>query len=244
MEDKQVWALVTGASGEIGQAIARKLADESIPLYLHYNTQIDKINLLLSYCESKNVPAIALQADLSQPDAVTTMFTQMPVKPLYIINNASIDHVGLLSEVSPELFDELVRVNMGSCFFVSQHGLPAMLQARFGRIVTISSIWGETGAACEVLYSMTKGAILSFTKALAKEVALNHITVNAVSPGAVSGGMMDRFTLEDREAVCEEIPMGRLGRPEEVAVAVSFLLQKEAEYITGQTISVNGGWHT
>ncbi|ERM19566.1 elongation factor P 5-aminopentanone reductase [Brevibacillus laterosporus] len=244
MEDKQAWALVTGASGEIGQAIARKLADESIPLYLHYNTQKDKINVLLAYCESKNVPAIALQADLSQSDAVAAMFSQMPVKPLYIVNNASIDHIGLLSDVTPELFDQLVRVNIGSCFFVSQQGLPAMLQARFGRIVTISSIWGEIGASCEVLYSMTKGAILSFTKALAKEVARNHITVNAVSPGAILGGMMDRFTLEEREAVSEEIPMGRLGRPEEIAAAVSFLFQKEAGYITGQTISVNGGWHT
>ena len=244
MEDKQAWALVTGAAGEIGQAIARKLADESIPLYLHYNTQKDKINTLLAYCESKNVPAIALQADLSQPDAVAAMFSQMPVKPLYIVNNASIDHVGLLSDVTPELFDQLVRVNIGSCFFVSQQGLPAMLQARFGRIVTISSIWGEIGASCEVLYSMTKGAILSFTKAFAKEVARNHITVNAVSPGAILGGMMDRFTLEEREAVSEEIPMGRLGRPEEIAAAVSFLFQKEAGYITGQTISVNGGWHT
>ncbi|QDX94917.1 SDR family oxidoreductase [Brevibacillus laterosporus] len=243
MEDKQAWALVTGASGEIGQAIAKKLADESIPLYLHYNKQVEKINVLLSYCQKKDVPAIALQADLSQPEAVTSMFTQMPIKPLYIINNASIDHVGLVNDVTPALFDELVRVNMGSCFFVSQQGLPAMLQARFGRIVTISSIWGETGAACEVLYSMTKGAILSFTKALAKEVALNHITVNAVSPGAVSGGMMDRFTSEEKEDLCEEIPMGRLGQPEEVAAAVSFLLQKEAGYITGQTVSVNGGWH-
>ncbi|WP_232697116.1 elongation factor P 5-aminopentanone reductase [Brevibacillus daliensis] len=244
MGDERHWALVTGASGEIGRAIAKKLAEAGYHLYVHYHTNVHAIEELISFCRELGVEAVPLQADLGDPKQIRSMFTHMPIKPLSIINNASIDHFGLVTEVEPDLFDQMVRINMGSCFFVSQAAIPAMLQNRFGRIVTVSSIWGETGASCEVLYSMTKGAVLSFTKALAKELAPNHITVNVVSPGAVAGGMMSRFNEDEIQELCDEIPAGRLAEPSEIAEAVLFLLSDKAGYINGHTLSINGGWHT
>ncbi|WP_139488912.1 elongation factor P 5-aminopentanone reductase [Brevibacillus dissolubilis] len=238
------WALITGASGEIGQAIGFALAQRGIPLYLHYNSAGDKLEPLLAYCRESGLPAFALQADLSDVQAIYQLFEAMPVKPLLVVNNASVDHFGLITDVSPQLFDHLVNVNVRSAFFISQAASQAMIREGFGRIVNISSIWGQTGSSCEVLYSLTKGAILSFTKALAKELGPSHITVNAVAPGAVAGGMMNKFSPEDIQSISEEIPLGRLGKPEEVASAVAYLLSPEAGYITGQVISLNGGWYT
>ncbi len=238
------WAFVTGASGEIGQAISVALAAQGIPLYLHYHQAGVRLEPVLAFCRERGVPAYPLQADLRDPDQIRRLFEQMPVKPLLLVNNASIDHYGLLTDVTPEQFDELVAVNVRSAFFVTQAALPAMLRERYGRIVNLSSIWGMTGGACEVLYSLTKGAILAFTKALAKEVAANGITVNAIAPGAIQGGMMQRFSAEEAQAIAEAIPAGRLGTPQEVAALVVHLLSREAGYTTGQVISPNGGWYT
>ncbi|WP_126426531.1 elongation factor P 5-aminopentanone reductase [Brevibacillus marinus] len=237
------WALITGASGEIGGAIAMRLAAAGIPLYLHYFRSREKIAPLLAFCREQGVPAYGLQADLRDPAEIARLFTQMPVKPLLVVNNAAIDHVGTIDQVTAEQFDELVAVNVRSAFFVCQQALPAMIRERFGRIVNLSSIWGLTGGSCEVLYSLTKGAVISFTKALAKEVAPSGVTVNAVAPGAVEGGMLKRFSQEEQELITEEIPAGRLGRPEEIASLVAYLLSEEAGYITGQVVSANGGWY-
>lgn len=244
MYQQTPWALVTGASGELGQEISLALARQNIPLYLHYHQGEQRLQPVLAECARLGVPAYPIQADLGDPKQIITLFAQLPIKPLLLVNNAGIDHFGLVSEVSPELFDQLIAVNVRSLFFVTQQALPAMLHARFGRIVNVSSIWGQTGSACEVLYSLTKGAILSYTKALAKEVALNGITANAVAPGAIEGGMMRRFSDEEREMICEQIPAGRLGQATEVASLVNYLLSAEAGYITGQVVSANGGWYT
>jgi 3-oxoacyl-[acyl-carrier protein] reductase len=244
MTNSMPWALVTGASGEIGQAISLALAELGVPLYLHYHQAGQKLEAILQFCRERELPAYPLQADLRDVNQIEALFKQLPVQPLLLVNNAAADHVGLFTDVTPPLFDELIALNVRSAFFVTQFALPAMLRARFGRIVTLSSIWGLTGGSCEVLYSLTKGALISFTKALAKEVAANGITVNAVAPGAIAGGMMDRFTPEERQAVAAEIPAGRLGYPSEVASLVRYLLSAEAGYITGQVISPNGGWYT
>jgi len=237
------WAFISGASGEIGLAIARVLAESGVPLYLHYHQAGHRLEPLLAICQERGVPAIPVQADLREVPQIFALFAQLPVKPLLLVNNASIDHYGLFSETTPEQFEQLININVRSAFFLTQAAVPAMLQQRFGRIVNISSVWGMTGAACEVLYSLSKGAINSFTKALAKELAPNNITVNAVAPGAIEGGMMTRFSPEEIAALCEEIPAGRLGQAAEVASLVKYLLSSEAGYITGQIISPNGGWH-
>jgi len=238
------WALITGASGDIGQAISAALAKRGIPLYLHYHQNGQKLEPILHYCQQHHVPAYPVQADLRDPAQIGQMFQALPVKPLLLVNNASIDHVGLISDVSPAVFDELVSVNIRSTFFVTQNAIPAMVRERFGRIVNISSIWGMTGSSCEALYSLTKGAVLSFTKACAKELAPSGITVNAVAPGAIAGGMMQRFTPADIYEIEQEIPLGRLGTADEVASLVAYLLSAESGYITGQVISPNGGWYT
>ncbi|UFJ60764.1 elongation factor P 5-aminopentanone reductase [Brevibacillus sedimenti] len=243
MNQQTPWALVTGASGEIGRAISLALAASGVPLYLHYHQSYDKLEPVLSECRALGVPAYALQADLRVVKQITAMFQAMPVAPLLLVNNASADHVGLFTDVSPETFDELVALNVRSAYFVTQAALGAMLLERYGRIVNISSVWGLTGGSCEVLYSLTKGAVNAFTKALAKELAPNGITVNAVAPGAIQGGMMERFSPEEREMIAAEIPAGRLGTPAEVAAVVRFLLTAEASYLTGQIISPNGGWY-
>ncbi|UFJ42204.1 SDR family oxidoreductase [Brevibacillus humidisoli] len=244
MTREKRWALITGASGEIGRAIGMRLASQGIPLYLHYFRSQDRLDPLLTYCQEREVPAYALQADLRDPEQVSRLFSQMPVKPLLLVNNASIDHVGTIDQVTTDQFDDLVAVNIRSAFFVCQSALPQMIREQYGRIINLSSIWGLTGGACEVLYSLTKGAIVSFSKALAKEVAPSGVTVNAVAPGAIEGGMMARFSREEQLAIAEEIPAGRLGRPEEVASIVAYLLSEEAGYITGQVVSANGGWYT
>ncbi|MGD8191096.1 elongation factor P 5-aminopentanone reductase [Brevibacillus ginsengisoli] len=238
------WALITGASGEIGQAIAIQLAAQGVPLYLHYFQSPYKLEPIISFCQERGVPYALVQADLRNPIAISDMYNQLLIKPLLLVNNASIDHLGVIQDVSPSLFDELVSTNVRSAFFMTQAALTAMIQEQYGRIVNVSSIWGLTGGSCEVLYSLTKGAINSFTKALAKEVARSGITVNAVAPGAIDGGMMERFSLEEKQEIAEDIPMGRLGQPAEIASLVSFLLSREASYITGQVISPNGGWYT
>jgi 3-oxoacyl-[acyl-carrier protein] reductase len=243
MNPQTPWALVTGASGEIGRAISLALAASGVPLYLHYHQSYDKLEPVLNECRARGVPAYALQADLRDVGQITAMFRAMPVAPLLLVNNASADHVGLFTDVSPEMFDELVALNVRSVYFVTQAALSAMLRERYGRIVNISSVWGLTGGSCEVLYSLTKGAVNAFTKALAKELAPNGITVNAVAPGAIQGGMMERFSPEELEMIAADIPAGRLGTPAEVAAVVRFLLTAEASYLTGQIISPNGGWY-
>lgn len=244
MNPQTPWALVTGASGQLGQAIAASLAQAGVPLYLHYYQSEQKLDGLLQLCQQLGVPTVKLQADLRDPMQIRAMFEQMPVPPLLIVNNASADHIGLFSDVTVAQFDELVAANVRSAFLVSQAGLSAMLRERYGRIVNISSIWGMTGGSCEVLYSLTKGAVNTFTKALAKELAPNGITVNAVAPGAIQGGMMERFSPDEVEMIAGEIPANRLGFPSEVAAVVRFLLSREASYVTGQIISPNGGWYT
>ena len=238
------WALITGASGEIGQAIAIQLAAQGVPLYLHYFQSPYKLEPIISVCQECGVPYALVQADLRDPLTISSMYEQLLIKPLLLVNNASVDHLGMLQDVSPQIFDELVSTNVRSAFFVTQTALSAMIQEQYGRIVNVSSIWGLTGGSCEVLYSLTKGAINSFTKALAKEVARSGITVNAVAPGAVDGGMMERFSPEEKLEIAEEIPVGRLGQPAEIASLVTYLLSREAGYLTGQVISPNGGWYT
>lgn len=238
------WVLITGASGTIGGAIAKRLAAEGMPLYLHSFRSPERIAPLLTYCDEQGVPAYGVQADLRDPHAVARLFAELPVKPLLLVNCASVDHFGTIDQVTAEQFDELIAVNVRSAFFVCQQALPAMIRERFGRIVNLSSIWGLTGASCEVLYSLTKGALIAFSKALAKEVAPSGITVNAVAPGAVAGGMMERFSPAEQQLITEEIPAGRLGRPDEIASLVAYLLSEEAGYMTGQVVSPNGGWYT
>ena len=244
-ENVEKWALITGASGGIGSSIAKRLAEKGFCLYLHYNKGEREIQELIKECEKSEIYAIPIQANLAVVEEIQTLTQQMGRKPDVLVNNAGITHYGLFTDTPLQDLETLYQVNVRAPFILAQMLTPHMINREYGRIINISSIWGMTGASCEVLYSTTKGALLSFTKALAKELAPSGITVNAVVPGAIEGRLLNQqFSKEELQMIAEEIPMGRLGKPMEIASLVSYLVDPESGYITGQVISPNGGWYT
>ncbi|WP_307894425.1 elongation factor P 5-aminopentanone reductase [Bacillus swezeyi] len=238
-------ALVTGASGGIGQSISEKLAQSGFDLLLHYNAnKKEAVSLGGRLADTYGIQTEIIHSDLSGPDGVETVSASIGGRALdAIVLNSGQSFHGLITDMPDTAVQEMVQLHVSSPFLLTRNLLPAMLRKKSGAIVAISSIWGETGASCEVLYSMTKGAQNLFVKALAKELAPSGIRVNAVSPGAVKTKMMGAFSKEEEEMITEDIPMGRLAKAEEVADAVEFLLSEKASYITGQILSVNGGWH-
>ncbi|MCL6426365.1 elongation factor P 5-aminopentanone reductase [Bacillus subtilis] len=237
-------ALITGASGGIGKSISETLAARGYNLLLHYNTnQNAAAELAEKLSEMFGVNAEILQADLSAQDGADKL-TSSIVQPIdAIVLNSGRSHFGLITDVDNATVQEMVQLHVASPYMLTRNLLPGMIRNKSGAIVAVSSIWGETGASCEVLYSMAKGAQHSFVKGLAKELAPSGIRVNAVAPGAVDTNMMNQFTAAEKEEIADEIPIGRLARPQEIADATAFLLSEKASYITGQILSVNGGWH-
>ncbi|MBY4603968.1 MULTISPECIES: elongation factor P 5-aminopentanone reductase [Bacillus] len=237
-------ALITGASGGIGKSISETLAGEGYNLLLHYHTnQKAAAELAEKLRETFGIHAEILQADLSTPEGADKL-TSSIVQPIdAIVLNSGRSHFGLITDVDNTTVQEMVQLHVASPYMLTRNLLPGMIRNKSGVIVAVSSIWGETGASCEVLYSMAKGAQHSFVKGLAKELAPSGIRVNAVAPGAVDTNMMNQFTPSEKEEIADEIPIGRLARPQEIADATAFLLSEKASYITGQILSVNGGWH-
>lgn len=237
------YVLVTGASGGIGQAVALKLASLGFNLYLHFNRNETSIKDLLNQLEPFGGDYTPIQANLEEPDGYKKICSQIFSLDA-IVHCSGNTHYGLLVDVKQEDIESLMRVHVMNPLMITKELLPKLIQKRSGNVILISSIWGQTGAACEVVYSTAKGAQISFVKALSKEVALNGVRVNAIAPGAVETPMMSQFSEEDKQLIEYEIPMGRLGVPEEIANGVKFLLSDESSYITGQVLSINGGWYT
>ncbi|MCJ2145683.1 SDR family oxidoreductase [Bacillus sp. B19-2] len=238
-------ALITGASGGIGQSISEKLAQNGYDLLLHYHTNEQAAAALAErLAHTYGIHAEIIHGDLSDPGGAKAVSASIGGRALDgIVLNSGQSFRGLVTDMTDEAVQDMVQLHVSSPFLLTRNLLPAMIRKKSGAIVAVSSIWGETGASCEVLYSMTKGAQNVFVKALAKELAPSGIRVNAVSPGAVKTKMMGSFSKEEEEMIADEIPMGRLAEAEEVADAVLFLLSAKASYITGQILSVNGGWH-
>ncbi|WP_078413157.1 elongation factor P 5-aminopentanone reductase [Priestia abyssalis] len=236
------YALIVGASGGIGSAAAKRLAMDGYSLVLHYNRGVKEVVKLQQELPEKDV--ILIEADLAQEDGAKTLLKQLAVPIDLVVYTSGNSYVGLITDMKDEEVQKMIQLHVTSPFQLAKELLPAMIERKHGNMVMISSIWGVTGASCEVLYSMVKGAQNTFVKALAKEVAMSGIRVNAVAPGAVGSKMMDEFTEEDKALICEDIPMGRFGTCEEIADAIAFLASDQATYITGQILSVNGGWHT
>jgi 3-oxoacyl-[acyl-carrier protein] reductase len=237
------YVLITGASGGIGQAVAVSLASKGYHLYLHYNQNNESIEELLVKLKFYGGEYIPIQADLSLHDGFKKVCEQIFSLDA-IIHCGGIGHYGLLTDLKEEDANTLLHLHVFSPLMLTKELLPKMINKRSGNIVVITSIWGQTGAACEVAYSTVKGAQIAFVKSLSKELALSGIRVNGIAPGAISTQMMSGFTKEDIEIIEDDIPMGRLGRPEEIANGVAFLLSDDASYITGQILSINGGWYT
>ncbi|WP_042456482.1 elongation factor P 5-aminopentanone reductase [Neobacillus dielmonensis] len=236
------YALITGASGGIGQAVAVKLAENGYNLYLHYNQNILSMNGLLEKLSVYNGEYFPIHADLSQPESYKSVASQI-FSLDSIIHCGGFSKYGLLMDLELDEAVDLLNVHVLSPLMLTKELLPKLINKKSGNIVVISSIWGQTGASCEVAYSAAKGAQIAFVKALSKEVALNGIRVNAIAPGAIDTSMLEGFTEEDLERLAYEIPMGRLGQPEEIAKGVSFLLSDESSYMTGQVLAINGGWY-
>lgn len=236
--------LVTGSSRGIGKAIAVKFANEGYQVVINGAHQEDVLQNTKKEIESYQVPCHAFLGDLGQYEQAKELFTQ--VKQRFgnvdiLINNAGISYIGLLSDMTPNEWDKIIRTNLTSVFNCCSLAIPHMVKNQFGKIINISSVWGNVGASCEVAYSASKGGMNAFTKALAKELAPSNIQVNAIACGAIDTQMNHFLADDELRQLIDEIPTNRLGRPEEVADLVYYLANKN-EYLTGQVIQLDGGW--
>lgn len=239
------WALITGASGGIGRAIVNEMADDGYSIYMHYYKNEENLAKLAKELSMKyqGQEFILVQADLSQDDSVDSLMDVVHHPIECLIHNSGKSHIGLIQDIPGDVIDSFLQLQMVSPFRLTQMLIPNMIREKKGKIIFITSVWGVTGAATEVLYSMVKGGQNSLVKALAKELAPSGITVNAVAPGAIMTPMLDVFSESDLNQLKEDIPAGRLGTPEEVAALVRFLTTDTASYINGQIISINGAWY-
>ena len=238
-------ALITGASRGIGRAIAIEMAKEGASVAINYSKDDKGAEETLKMVNDIGGYALLIKKSVSTFQNCKEIFNEILEKFGKIdilINNAGISKMGLFIDSSCEDIDEILNVNLMGTINLSKIIVPYMIGKNYGRIVNISSMWGETGASCEVLYSMTKGAINSFTKALAKEIAMSNIRVNAIAPGVIDTKMNNVLDDESKEALIEEIPLGRLGKASEIAKVALFLCKEDSSYITGQIIRTDGGF--
>lgn len=238
-------ALVTGSSRGIGRAIATQLAHEGYAVCINYRVRRDCADDLVAKLQADGCRAMAVQADVSDRAQVNAMVHQVeetfgPVSVL--VNNAGVAGQALFQEITDELWHRYFGVNVDGAFHAIQAVLPHMLHAHEGCIVNISSIWGQRGASCEVTYSCTKAALIGMTRSLAAELAPTHIRVNCVAPGVIKTDMLNALPPEVLPQLAQETPMGRLGTPEDIAQAVSFLVDSRADFITGQVLTADGGF--
>ena len=234
-------AMVTGASRGIGKAIAEALAEAGYHLILTCNHTLAELQEIATSLEEKyGIACTALAADAADPAAIEKVFSSLNHLDV-LVNNAGISYIGLLTDMSIEEWQRVINTNLSSCFYTSRLAVPLMLKKHSGRIINISSVWGNVGASMEVAYSASKGGVNSFTKALARELAPSNIQVNAISCGVIDTAMNHCFSPEEMDALREEIPADRLGQPEEVAKLVLQLIQAPT-YLTGQILTLDGGW--
>ncbi|MBP5311688.1 MAG: 3-oxoacyl-ACP reductase FabG [Clostridia bacterium] len=239
--------IITGCSGDIGAAIACRFYNAGYNIAAHYCSSEDKVLELKKKLSGVKNGGIfrTYKADFRDPDAVAAMIedVQREMGPAdVLVNNAGFGKQKLITETSYEDWRETFLINTDASFLCSKAVLPGMINRRSGRIINISSIWGMTGASCEVSYSAAKAAVIGFTKALAKEVGPSGINVNCVAPGVIDTKMNSHLSKEDLSELAAETPLDRLGLPEEIADAVFFLASDNSSFITGQVISPNGGF--
>lgn len=236
-------ALITGASKGIGKAIALNLSKE-FNVVINYNKSYDDALLLADSINKNGGCAKIFKADITNLTEVKNMieFTISHFKKLdVLVNNAGIAEQKLFTDITETDWNTIINTNMNGTYNVTRQALKYMIHEKNGKIINISSVWGLVGASCEVHYSTAKAGIIGFTKSLAKEVAPSNITVNAVAPGVINTDMCN-FDEETIEMLKSEIPLGRIGSPDDVANVVGFLASDLSNYITGQVINVSGGF--
>jgi 3-oxoacyl-[acyl-carrier protein] reductase len=236
-------ALVTGASQGIGRACALELARRGARVVAGAR-QEDKLAQLVEEIRTAGGEALAVRLDVASAESIAEAFRQAESafgKVEILVNNAGITRDGLVLRMKRESWDDVLRTNLTGAFLCIQQALPAMVRARWGRIVNVSSVVGETGNPGQANYVASKAGLIGLTKALAQEVASRNITVNAVAPGFIQTAMTEALDEKQRERLLALIPLGRMGTDLEVAQAVCFLAGDEGAYITGHVLDVNGG---
>ena len=216
-------ALITGGATGIGKATALLLQENGYEVYITYNSTLPDYEVNKIKCDLKKI------------DEIQRVFDEVGDINL-LVNNAGVSLIKMINDVTPDDYEEITAVNERAVYFASKFASLQMIKKHSGAIINISSIWGQSGASCETLYSMTKAGVIGLTKALAQELAPSNITVNCIAPGIIDTRMNDMF---DKQELIDEVPLGRLGTPEEIAQAVLFLAKNR--YITGQVLGVNGG---
>lgn len=234
-------AFITGASRGIGKAIAKEFAAAGYDLYI---SCLSSEKILINYArklESEyGISVTPLIGDIKDPKVVKDFFSEINDLDV-LVNNAGISYIGLLTDMSDEEWNDIIATNLSSAFYCSKGAIPLMLHKKSGKIINISSVWGERGASMEVAYSATKGGLNSFTKALAKELAPSNIQVNAIACGLIDTDMNSHFSEEEIDDIINEIPSDRIGKPQEVA-HLALQLVDGNNYLTGQIIGLDGGW--
>lgn len=236
-------AIVTGGAKGIGKAIVEELAKNGINLVINYNKSEQAAKDLRQELTQDGCNVEIYKADVSKREEAKRLvsFAKEKFGEIDIlINNAGIDKWQLFTDITDEDWDEIISCNLNSAFYMTQEVVKDMIHNKKGTIINISSIWGITGASCEVAYSVSKAGMDGLTKALAKELAPSGIRVNSIAPGAIMTDMNKNLTNEEIEEVNNQIPLGRFGTPQEVAKCAKWLV--EDSYTTGQIISPNGGW--
>ncbi len=236
-------AIVTGASGDIGMACSKRLLDEGYKVVACYFKNEEAINSLVAYGNEENV--LPVRADISNShevqktvDEALNKFGTIDV----LVNCAAISIHGIIQDVTEDELNRIIDINIKGTFNMCARVIDKMVKNHRGSIINISSMWGEVGASCEVAYSMTKSAVIGLTKALAKEVGPSGIRVNCVSPGLIDTKMNSCYTREDLDAISEETPLMRIGKPKDVAEAVLYLADDRSSFVTGQILGINGGY--
>lgn len=238
-------ALVTGASRGIGRAVAMELGRAGYAVCINYLNSEDAARQAAEALRAGGSDAVAIRADVADGTAVAEMVrrTEKELGPVtLLVNNAGVAGQAQFQDITDEMWNRYLAVNLGGARNTIRAVLPHMLSEKRGAIVNISSIWGLRGASCEVAYACTKAAIIALTRSLAMELAPSGIRVNCVAPGVIDTDMVQVLGQETLRDLAEQTPLGRLGRPEDIAHAVAFLASDKASFITGQVLGADGGF--
>ena len=237
--------LITGSSKGIGAATAILFAQKGYNVVINYNESYESASLLCRSLSSHGYSVITQKANVANKLEVDLMVKETLYKfgsLDILVNNAGIAYQGVITETDEIDFDKIMDVNLKGVFNCCKSVIPSMVSKQAGKIINISSMWGQVGASCEVAYSAAKAGVIGLTKALAKELAPSGITVNAIAPGLIETSMNSHLSIEELSDFVSEIPLARMGNADEIAAAIEFLASDKADYITGQVLGINGGY--
>ena len=237
-------AIVTGASRGIGRATAVRLAKMGMDIVFTYNSGSEAAEETKALCEAEGARVLAVQADVSKSencDELVAKTLEFCGRIDVLVNNAGITRDGLIIRMTDEQFDQVIDTNLNGAFYMMRAVSKQMMKQRCGRIINISSVVGVMGNAGQVNYAASKAGVIGMTKSLARELASRKVTVNAIAPGMIETDMRAVMIDKEKEAMNAAIPVGEMGKPEDIAGAIAFLAGEESRYITGQVICVDGG---